>query len=66
MGALSGLISLISNFIDLMVSGIQSIFNFGKVAINYLQLFLGFIPVQFTALFMIVVIAALIYLILGR
>lgn len=66
MSALTGLISLISNFIDLMVSGVQSIFNFGKIAINYLQLFLGFIPVQFTALFMIVIVAALIYLIVGR
>lgn len=66
MSALTGLISLISGFIDLLINGIQAIFSFGKLAFNYSQAFMGFVPVQFTALFLIVLIAALIYLILGR
>lgn len=66
MSAFTGFISLISNFVDLLINGIQSIFTFGKMAITYVQAFLGFIPVQFTALFLIVLIAALIYLIVGR
>lgn len=66
MSALSGLISLISNFIKLLVTGVESVISFGRMAFDYMQLFVGFIPVQFTALFMVVLIAALIYLILGR
>ena len=66
MKALSNLISLVSNFIDLIINGIQAIFDFAKIAYSYVQTFIGFIPVQFQALFLIVLIAALIYLILGR
>lgn len=66
MGALSGLISLISNFIKLLVTGVESVISFGRMAFGYLTLFVSFIPVQFAALFMVVLIAALIYLILGR
>lgn len=66
MGALSGLISLISNFIKLLVTGVESVISFGRMAFDYLTLFVSFIPVQFAALFMVVLIAALIYLILGR
>ena len=66
MKALSNLISLVSNFIDLIINGIQAIFDFATLAFGYVQTFIGFIPAQFTALFLIVLIAALIYLILGR
>lgn len=66
MSAFTGFISLVSNFIDLLINGIQAIFSFGKISISYVQAFLGFIPVQFSALFLIVLIAALIYLIVGR
>lgn len=66
MSAFTGFISLVSNFIDLLINGIQAIFSFGKLAFNYFQAFIGFVPVQFTTLFFIVIIAALIYLILGR
>lgn len=66
MGALSGLISLISNFIKLLVTGVESIISFGRMSVDYLQLFIGFFPVQFTALFLLVLISSLIYLIVGR
>lgn len=66
MSAFTGLISLISNFIKLLVTGVESVISFGHMAVSYIQLFMAFIPIQFTALFLIVVIVSLIYLIVGR
>lgn len=66
MSALSGLISLISNFIKLLVTGVESVIQFGTMAVEYVQTFSSFIPVQFQALFFIVLVVALIYLIVGR
>lgn len=66
MSALTSFISLISNFVKLLVTGVESVISFGKMAVEYMQLFVGFIPVQFTALFLIVVTVSLIYLIVGR
>lgn len=66
MSALSGLISLISNFINLLITGVESIISFGRMSFDYLTMFSGFLPVQFVALFMVVLISALIYLIVGR
>lgn len=66
MSAFTGFISLISNFVKLLITGVESVISFGKMAVDYLQLFASFIPVQFTALFLIVVTVSLIYLIVGR
>lgn len=66
LSAFTGFISLISNFVKLLITGVESVISFGKMVVEYLQLFSSFIPVQFTALFLIVVIVSLIYLIVGR
>lgn len=66
MSALTSFISLISNFVKLLVTGVESVISFGKMSVEYIQLFVGFIPLQFTALFLIVVTVSLIYLIVGR
>lgn len=66
MGAITGIVSLISSFLELILTGIDSIISFAKIAINYMQIFVSFLPVQLVSLFMIVIVSALIYLLVGR
>lgn len=66
MSAFTSFISLISEFFTFLLTGLQSIFDFGRISLSYLQIFTSFLPPQFVALFMIVIFASLIYLIVGR
>lgn len=66
MSAITGLISLLSSFIELLITGVDAVIGFARVSFTYLQLFVGFFPPQFVSLFLIVIVIAIVYLIVGR